>query len=631
VPLHKVTSAEHKKLDDEIVDGRVHKGRVLSLEEYPLTMPGLRMQSTINLLLYFTPDLPPEVMLEEKAESHSQVLDDEYMARLKGFYTSLPGRVRNQMEQSMVLEFARGQDFELGWEQYKRLVSAEDQDGIEHFFCEYLCAQQPPSSMTEPLQVARMVRCITWEIDTEIFKKETRKDVWQTPLFFMEMRKGDFEDHALLMCNLFLGLGLDAYVCVGRLADTSEGEKRHVWVMTREPGGDVSMWETSQGLSLTLLDRWQGVQLSAPEKAALEAAKGSSTVKDADHKPNAFSRFRRKAAAKISEAVADAPPEQDMPRPDDPSQLAELEAAGGIDAHLLSAADEFRENFAQDDTLNRLEVEESLNEVLWLAGDDDDDGAAEAKKEAEAAKSAEKEELANLRRAADAEQEYNEDDLERELGYMPPSPPLLYAQLECVFNQENLWVSRLSLDPKLIKYDFDEPKYWTAFVEPRMASSGRPTAFYTPQRLSAKTPNDRLRSMEAQILGELVSQLKMARPAGLPTTINKSSELVATLQRGLELQEASRTGDKQAEADIVTWRRDVKTRLPVGSTFKARAFHYSYTDAKKIRRNLLASVDYAEDTGDGTEYALAVKVFGFHGGICSVWVYYGLIDTDLLG
>ena len=42
-------------------------------------------------------------------------------------------------------------------------------------------------------------------------------------------------------------------------------------------------------------------------------------------------------------------------------------------------------------------------------------------------------------------------------------------------------------------------------------------------------------------------------------------------------------------------------------------------------------MDYAEETGDGTEFALAVRVFGFHGAICSVWVYYGLIDTNLLG
>ena len=42
--------------------------------------------------------------------------------------------------------------------------------------------------------------------------------VWSDPYFFLEKRKGDIRDHALLLCCLLLGLereDLDAYVCVG--------------------------------------------------------------------------------------------------------------------------------------------------------------------------------------------------------------------------------------------------------------------------------------------------------------------------------------------------------------------------------------------------------------------------------
>ena len=123
----------------------------------------------------------------------------------------------------------------------------------------------------------------------------------------------------------------------------------------------------------------------------------------------------------------------------------------------------------------------------------------------------------------------------------------------------------------------------------------------------------------------------LARSSGLTTVINKSAELVDALRRGLELQEKSRSGDSTAKQDLPRWQRDVQSRLPAGSTFRARAFHYAYTDAKKIRKTLLSSVDYAEKTDDGTEFVLAVKVFAYHGGICSVWVYFGLIDTNLLG
>ena len=48
--------------------------------------------------------------------------------------------------------------------------------------------------------------------------------------------------HAILQANLFLGLGLDAYIAIGRLPG---GIVQHVWVLTREPSGDVLLWETA--------------------------------------------------------------------------------------------------------------------------------------------------------------------------------------------------------------------------------------------------------------------------------------------------------------------------------------------------------------------------------------------------
>ena len=98
-----------------------------------------------------------------------------------------------------------------------------------------------------------------------------------------------------------------------------------------------------------------------------------------------------------------------------------------------------------------------------------------------------------------------------------------------------------------------------------------------------------------------------------------------------EAEWAAMMGDEQAKTDLSTWKRDVRARLPAGSTFKARPFHFAYTDAKRIRKRLLSDVNYAEETGDGTEFSIAVKAFAFHGGICSVWVYFGLIDTNLTG
>ena len=95
----------------------------------------------------------------------------------------------------------------------------------------------------------------------------------------MELKRGDFEDHAVYLCNLLLGMNLDAYVCCGRLHTAKKGEKRHVWVMVRDEDGLVRFWETSTGDDLELPARWRGEakfmakKREAEEKAAAAAEK----------------------------------------------------------------------------------------------------------------------------------------------------------------------------------------------------------------------------------------------------------------------------------------------------------------------------------------------------------------------
>ena len=184
------------------VDGRVHKGRVLKLRHMPLILPGNKIQSTLDLELYFVPDLPLDIVLEEQAERQVKELDEVWANRVKSFWRALPGRIQMHLRDAVQQEVGREDGFEMRPQDIRRLVSAEDQDETWHLFCEYLAPQQPPSDMSDPAQVARMVRCVTWAADTDIFKKETRKDVWQSPSFFLEMRKGDFEDHALVSAGL---------------------------------------------------------------------------------------------------------------------------------------------------------------------------------------------------------------------------------------------------------------------------------------------------------------------------------------------------------------------------------------------------------------------------------------------
>ena len=60
---------------------------------------------------------------------------------------------------------------------------------------------------------------------------------------------GDSEDHAVLLCNLLLGFGLEAFVAVGT---NSEGS--HAWVITRKAGAagkqKVDFWESLTGTKM---------------------------------------------------------------------------------------------------------------------------------------------------------------------------------------------------------------------------------------------------------------------------------------------------------------------------------------------------------------------------------------------
>ena len=85
------------------------------------------------------------------------------------------------------------------------------------------------------------------------------------------------QDHAILQCNLFLGLGLDAYIAIGRLPG---GVQQHVWVVTREPNGDILFWETTKGDFYTLPGRWTGLYLEGAAEAMQFGGMGGEEEQD---------------------------------------------------------------------------------------------------------------------------------------------------------------------------------------------------------------------------------------------------------------------------------------------------------------------------------------------------------------
>lgn len=77
-----------------------------------------------------------------------------------------------------------------------------------------------------PLHAARFVSLMPFQ-RLEAPGKD-KIEVWHSMQSFLSRGCGDSEDHAVLLCNLLLGFGLEAYMCIG-----TNGEGSHAWVLSK--------------------------------------------------------------------------------------------------------------------------------------------------------------------------------------------------------------------------------------------------------------------------------------------------------------------------------------------------------------------------------------------------------------
>lgn len=101
-------------------------------------------------------------------------------------------------------------------------------------------------NLDTPLHAARLVSLIPFQ-RLEAPGKD-RIEVWHAMQSFLARGCGDSEDDAVLLCNLLLGFGLEAFVVIG-----TNSEGAHAWVLTRtqqESKKKVQFWESLTGQKL---------------------------------------------------------------------------------------------------------------------------------------------------------------------------------------------------------------------------------------------------------------------------------------------------------------------------------------------------------------------------------------------
>ena len=264
IPLSKITGADVRRFEDgeSVIKTRVYDSAGLALKQQGSN----ESRGDIKVRAYFTPALPDDVVIAETARGQDR-LDSELEERTVQWRASLPYRLKNA---------GRYQ------------VSALDETNTRRFLPTFLAKCPPPRDLVDPMAIARMVHCITFQQDAHLRKgaKAGTEELWSSPNYFLDVKKGASEDHAILQCNLFLGLGLDAYIAIGKVPG---GIGQHVWVVTREPNGDVRFWETTKGCYYTLPGRWTGLLLDGAAEIAQARSANAQPIASNGTRPAATS------------------------------------------------------------------------------------------------------------------------------------------------------------------------------------------------------------------------------------------------------------------------------------------------------------------------------------------------------
>lgn len=76
---------------------------------------------------------------------------------------------------------------------------------------------------------------------------EQRALTWNSPHAFLATGTGDVSDHALLLCSLLLGFGLDAFVCCGLARPDASSSSSGVQAVGRGLNGHQGEDSTERG------------------------------------------------------------------------------------------------------------------------------------------------------------------------------------------------------------------------------------------------------------------------------------------------------------------------------------------------------------------------------------------------
>ncbi len=590
-------------------------------------------------------------------------------------------RTLAQIEQERTLRYSRARAF---WDESLRYVEARDSryfaffgkdeyTGEINFLPTFIKPMHPPANMKDLSEIFYYVfsmECVQKpraHVDDVKRRQHLESNdpcspikyddvwVWSDPYFFFEKKRGDLRDHAILLVNFLLGIGLpkdqfNAFVCIGTARTTKGGTPvPHTWVMTQEKFPHqrkpiVRFWELKSGQTFVLdCPRFKHVYNHEERRAHLkrlrEAQMGAAAIAEAAAEEEERKKREEQEEKDMAWDKIRARMNQELEKFDvkDDAALLSLPDPGAVGGTGADANGTARDvNVYNDATRAQIEHErEGARHRLQLLQEFILEQETEYKN-------------------------YKEKFWLSQKSDGSVKPRLTpYESIEVVFNHECLFANLQQANPEFIMYEFDKPKRWIEFAEQNWKECFELPVlapFYKERAIvSVLAPEREIMTLKKDMAQRLKDSIVTHRSyhfqfettffdkfefngsvVGIETAEDYAKQRFdLELRHGmrddlLRMCDAERATEPekakllrmQVAKESAKLRKRVTSSLKMGLDYQERLFHFKHTDANRIGdqirtkcEDLLRLPDYCHP-----QFQICVDIERLPGQICPVRV-----------
>lgn len=452
----------------------------------------------------------------------------------------------------------------------------------------------------------------------------------------LSSRKATISEIAILLCGLFLGFGLDAYVCVGELRSTHEP---HFWVVVLEKSEEQSLDTISQSTQNSTK-----LVMVAPTSPKVASNNPVTTI-DVLPKYNGLTESENATIRDLEADFTNDRPMLTSSAKNEPQRGRRISFGMEDENFFMSGGVRFDKRLFQ-----RCQTQQSKGTVKFKATHwapntgisysedvlrtmqfygltlDVLDCINVTKKSLRSMRS-----ISSTLSGPDSHARSVDGNFSnhRVLGVERYTP---FDNIGCIFNHQNIWVN-VQAQSRIghMQWDLADTSQWRPFIKSDVHSTfGEVECWYSPPSfvsINSSPANDQVDSRN--LLSDLVDAIANYRRNQLYIPCTRFHREVSKF-----LQSFLPACEKSLESDDVSFLQRVQDEviefIPNHTIWYGIPIHFS-TDLLVDIMQQLESIGILDCSVPHALFTLAVQVFTYSWGLRSVWVYIGyIIDLDEL-